>query len=111
MDPVTPSPVPEQQHTELQQLRAELAEVKQLVVKIRRTQRIATWMGVLKVLVYLGLVGAAALALQNILANGLGAITATGLYGGLDASSTSGLPAGLNFDELMKSVRDLQAGQ
>lgn len=109
--PPVPTPPPDAAE-ELRQVRAELAEVKQLMVKIRRSQKLATWMGVLKVLVYLGLVGAATVALRGILANGLGAITATGLYGDLGgATSTGSLPAGLNFDELMKSVQQLQGGQ
>jgi hypothetical protein len=103
--PVAPSP---DQQSELQQLRAEIAEMKQVLLQIRRSQRWATWMGVIKVLVYVGLVGAAAVALRGVLGSGLGALTGGGLYGQL-SSSTS--PTGLNFNELMKSVQQLQNGQ
>jgi hypothetical protein len=110
MDPIIPPSTPgiQQQPSELQQLRAEVAEVKELMLKIRRSQKLAVWMGVVKVLVYLGLVGAAAVALQGIMANGLGALTGVSLYGSLPSSTS---PTGLDFSALIKNVQDLQNGQ
>ncbi len=109
MDPIIPpsaSAAPEHP-TEIHQLRVEVAELKQLILKVRRGQRMATWMGVVKVLVYVGLVGAAAVALRGVLGSGLGAITGIGMYGA--PSSTS--PTGLDFSALIKNVQELQNGQ
>ncbi len=110
MDPIIPPSTPgiQQQPSELQQLRAEVAEVKQILLKVRRAQHMATWMGVLKVLVYLGLVGAAAVALRGILGNGLGALTGLSMYGDMPSSTS---PTGLDFSALIKNVQDLQNGQ
>jgi hypothetical protein len=103
--PVAPDP---NSGSELQQLRAEIAEVKVVMLQIRRSQRWATWMGVIKVLVYVGLVGAAAVALRGVLGSGLGAITSGGLYGQLPSSTSL---TGLNFNELIENMKQLQNGQ
>jgi hypothetical protein len=93
----------------MQQLRAEMAELKALLLEVRKHQKRSTLIGVLKVVVYLVLIGGSAFALKSILPRGLQGLTAT--YNLDDQASSTGSIAPPNLQDIFKSLREIQSGQ
>lgn len=90
------------------QILAELAEIKKLAESIRRSQHRATIAAVVKVLLYVALIGGALITLQPLLTKGLSALTGSSYQQMLeDTNPDAGTPPRLN--ELLQELRNAQA--
>jgi hypothetical protein len=92
-----------------EQLSAEVAEVKKVVLAIRRSQRRAAIAGVVKAIVYVALLGGAYLAMQPLLQRGMSVLSGQYYREALQEAGVEGEPAGLNG--LLQELRRTQSDQ
>lgn len=95
----------------LNQLYQELQEVKDTVKKIRRVQLRSTWLGVLKVIIYLAIIGVSVVAIKSYLSIGIQAITGSSQLNMQDLLSTStlqNLSPNASLGEVLKNLQQIQ---
>lgn len=106
-----PDDVTTEKNSDLRSLAAELAEIKKEVQAIRRAQKRATVMGVIKILIYLSIPLIIYFIFKDYLSMGLNAITglsALNQQPGLSGSTLS-IPANFDVNQALKTLRELQS--
>lgn len=95
----------------LSQLYQEVQEIKQIVKKIRRAQLRSAWFGVLKIVIYLAIIGVSILAIKNYLPIGIQAITGSSQLNMQDLLATSSLQnlsPNTSLGEVLKNLQQIQ---
>lgn len=92
-----------------ERLVAEVAEIKKTVLAIRRSQRRAAAAGLVKIIIYIALLGGAYLAVQPLLQRGLSVLSGQYYREALQETGADGQPTGLN--ELLQELRQSQPQQ
>lgn len=108
MYPETPSEPTSNNH-QIEQLQAEITEIKNTVMEIRKIQHRQTIWGVLKIVFYVALIGASIISLKGILSSGLENMIFPGAaFNNSDSTSTSSSLNPSVLEQLQRNLQDLQ---